>query len=418
MLPLLISHSIGARPVTDAYFLAVDTTLFAATIFAVVLKSIVVPFVSEWNANADSSATRNMVAHVSRQATIGATAVYGVTAAVVAFVILPYTSFDVQQRGEVETYLLCLLPLPGAMAWASVLAGAHYAKERWVFPSWSEGFRSAVPILVLVFVGNDLTLVAVALPVGEFVRIAVLQLSWSRLVPAVADSASQPPPLESAAQFWRVAGPQLLSMLVVNANPLIDKLFSSSLPAGAVTTLVLSEKLFFIPQLLLTSAVATVYGTRWARTAVDPGVNRRRLFDDFRTAQRRVGTFGLLLTFALGLTVVGVGTPLATFLRVESSTFVATLLAFIAGLVPALSAALSLRLFLAVKQTRILVLFAAVVVVVNTVGDYFGALWFGVAGIALSSTIVRWVGALMYWRFSARVLGVTDRVPRLLRSTR
>lgn len=406
LLPLAISQSVRSRPLTDAYFFAVDTTLFSATIFAFVLRTVVVPFILEWTEDSRPGLGRTMVARVAGQAAAGATVLFIVTAALVILLVLPHTSFSADERTETAKFLLYLVPLPAAMAWASVLAGAHFANDRWVFAAWSEGFRGLLPLVALLVFESDLTLVAGSLVAGELVRVGLLQRSWARLEPRSTGAARSRPPPGALRQFWRVARPHLLSMLVINVNPLIDRSFCSALPAGSVTTFVLAEKLFYVPQLLFATAVATVYGTRWAQATVSSAFEPTKLFNDFSVAQKRITSAGLAAAIVLTLGALAFAPPLALFLHVDQSAFVFTLGAFCMGLPAALSSALSLRLFLAMKQTRVLVAFAAILVVVNTVGDLVGALLFGVIGIAVSSTLVRTVGALGYWLWTPRVLGL------------
>lgn len=416
LLPLAISQGVRSRPLTDAYFFAVDTTLFSATIFAIVLRSVVVPFILEWSEDSHPRLARSMVARVACQAAAGATVLFMVTAALVVFLVLPNTSFTPAQQVETSKFLLYLLPLPGTMAWAAVLAGAYYAKNRWVFAAWSEGFRGVLPLVALLVLKTDLSVVAASLFLGELVRVCVLQFGWARLEPLREGVAKSRPPPGALPRFWRVARPHLLSMLVINSNPFIDRLFCSALPAGSVTTFVISEKLFYVPQLLLATAVATVYGTRWAQAAVSSDFDPVRLLDDFRVAQRRITGSGVAMAIVLTVAALVFAPLLAGFLHVDRTMFVPTLGVFCMGLPAALSSALSLRLFLAMKQTRVLVVFAVILVVVNTIGDVLGALLFGVVGIAISSTLVRTVGAFGFWLWTPRVLGLLGPSARATRS--
>jgi len=243
----------------------------------------------------------------------------------------------------------------------------------------------------------------VGLWVGEVVRAVALDRSWrARTRARQADAAGAVVRMRDLAPVWRVAAPQLLSMVIVSANPLVDKAFAATLARGSVTILTLAEKLFFVPQMLLSSALALVLGTRWARMALEDGPARLR--DDFARVQMRVVAGAV----AVSVVACALAFPLAgaceRVLDVDGSTFVTTFQLFVLGLAPALSAALSLRLFLAAKATELLPAFAVVLFAVNVAADYAGARWIGVEGIALASTVVRCVAAALYLLFLARVL--------------
>lgn len=400
MLPLLVAAREPDRAVTDAYFFAVESTLFAATVFTVVMKGVLVPFFVEWVRAAVPALYRRTVL-MSALAAGAATAAYAVAAAALLWGVLPHTELSAAQRSDVAALLVALAPLPGAMAWSSVTAAAHYSVERWGLASWSEGLRSLVP-LILVALGlfdGRLLAIAVALWVGELIRLVALDRSWRRIAAGGEPGQVR---VRDLVPVWRVAAPQLLSMVVVNANPIVDKAFAATLPRGSVTTLTLAEKLFYVPQMLFGSALALVFGTRWARMAIAERSSRLR--EDFMRTQVAVGAGALVVSVVVCALAFPLAGAVGRLLHVDGATFVSTFQLFALGLAPALSAALSLRLFLAAKATSLLPLFAVVLLAVNVVADYAGARWIGVQGIALASTLVRCVSAALYLLFVARVL--------------
>jgi peptidoglycan biosynthesis protein MviN/MurJ (putative lipid II flippase) len=125
---------------------------------------------------------------------------------------------------------------------------------------------------------------------------------------------------------------------------------------------------------------------------------------DFLRSQGMIVGAGVILalaTCAVAQLVVG---PAGRLLKVDGGSFVLTFQVFMLGLPAALSAALSLRLFLAYKRTDMLLLYATILVVVNVVGDYLGATLLGVEGIALASTVVRYSSAALYLAWLGAVL--------------
>ncbi len=407
LLPIVVVHVCHSRLSTDSYFFAVESALFAATIFTIALKTAVVPFFVEWRAANDSSDLIDRSLRLAFQAAGCTLAAYGVIATLVAALYLPVSELGQEQSEQIRILLLALAPAPALMAASSVLAGAHYSVDRWSFASWSESLRSIGPLILLVagLVDDRLVVVALGMSVGEAARLILLWRGWNAVV-AQSPAARHRSHVLTLATFrlfqptaqttavWRLAAPQLASMVVINLNPLIDKVFAAGLSKGSITTLTLAEKLFFVPQTLLASAVALVLGTRWARMSMSGDTHMLR--SDFIRWQAIAWAGGFVGIALAGFLTLGFSAPAASFLNVSRDTFAATFFLFVLGLPAALSAAISLRMYVALRYTRPLVGFALALVVVNVAFDYVGSHYWDVEGLAAASTAVRFTSAVLY----------------------
>lgn len=399
LLPFLLVGQVGNRLLTDAYFLAVETTLLAATVFALVLKSAAVSYFVEWHARTpDALAQRSL--QLASQAALAVTGLFVLAATALAVLYLPRAGIAPETASAVRLYLIVLLPLPGLMAWTAVYSASLYAVERWRLPLWTEGLRSTLPIALVLAPGPpSLVLVTGALSLGEALRLAVLRRAGNPGPTSARDVLSV---LRRPSPAWPVIRPQVVSMAIGSASPWIDKLVAGLIGASAVTVLTLAERIYYTPQLLLSNAVALVLGTRWAQM-IERG-DEEQVRSDFLRAQRYMFIVSVATASVVWFALELFGVRVARSLDLPAAELVATTQAFVVGLPAAMSAALSTRLYVTARSTRILVQFAVILVLINVVADAIGAVVLGVDGIAWASTMVRWVSALLYFVFLPRAL--------------
>jgi peptidoglycan biosynthesis protein MviN/MurJ (putative lipid II flippase) len=266
----------------------------------------------------------------------------------------------------------------------SVRSASLYALGEFLIPPMAQLCRSIFPLCALAFLSTSSTAIVYlgALTVaGETCRSFVLRAALRRSAVGLGDGTQRTPSVQSP---WQAARPHLLNMSVLSLNPVIDRMFAAALGAGAVTTLDLAEKVFYVPMLAISSSVVLISAARWSQCHLEG----RGFERDYRATVRRVIVLGSCLCGLLGLGVAFVALVIDHASKGASAVPVAevTLLLLLA-LPGSAVATLSGRMLTAVRRTRVLPAFAILGVGANVCGDAVGAGLFGVRGIAAATAV-------------------------------
>ncbi|HEX3850224.1 MAG TPA: hypothetical protein VHW01_04610, partial [Polyangiaceae bacterium] len=290
-----------------------------------------------------------------------------------------------------------------AMSASSVAAAALYAKGGFFAPTLSQAARAILPLIVVAALpASRSTLVVVALSVGlgELARAVGLRLRLRSLGDGALRSSTRGTS-SSTRHVWLTAAPSALSLLIVIANPLVDRVVAAPLNAGSVTILDLGEKIFYVPMMVVTSSLTLVAGARWARAA-----NRfpEQLAADLRRSYRIVAAVSIALALASCVGLLLLRLLAGPRFAGASTTSVALVTGILLlGLPGGTTASLGARFLTSTAQTRALPLFGAWSFAGNLAGDVIGAHWFGINGIAAATVLIRSVSAVAYYAYCLRV---------------
>ncbi len=408
LLPFLITIHYGSGRVTDGYFLATASASFVVLLTSATESVSVIYFArlrarnssadrDEADVSAEAPRDARVVAGqlLRRSALCSALLLLPVYLATAVFIV-PNGGFGELDQRSILQLLLVLTPLPIAAAASSVLAASHYAHGRFALATSTTGLRSLAALLC-VFGGREhlpLALVASALTAGEIVRFGLLLRYLPSARPRLRDVLTQVP-LQG---FWRTAVPSLLGMAIIGVNPLVDKAIAAGTGPAGITTLELAEKLFYVPTILFGGMIASVLSSEWASLHARTG-SRRAVGISYWRAQRLV-LGGAFAVTALAMAVVALGGQAAGRLigMEDSRQFAIVLAVYLAGLPAAFFVEVSGRLITTLRVNVILPWLAGSALVLNVVLDLAGRALFGLAGIALATTLVRIGSALaMAW---------------------
>jgi peptidoglycan biosynthesis protein MviN/MurJ (putative lipid II flippase) len=411
VLPFLLTRWFGLGRTTDAYFLVWGGVQLASYVSQAVVETTLLPMCSRALAEGEAKLTAFAMAMRRHAFWLGAGMSAGVVVLVVA-VLVPTSTFTAQQRTECNWLLAGFAVFPILTAVASVFSAAHFARGRFAQTALTTAFRAIGGILFAALLGPRYGIVIVAwgVTIGEAVRLLVLLVTMPDRRLVRRESIARPLPEVTGREFFSVATPVILSMAIVTANPLIDKAVATRLQIGSTTVIELAEKLFYVPAVLLSRAVALVSVTVWAKSA---GTDDAAVSRDYWRVQRLalvgttaiVGVFGAVIALFWGF--------FADLLHMRpDAPFQTVFLLYLIGLPFALSTSLAGGLVVTYRRTSFQPPLAAALVVINLVADLIGAQLLGVAGIAASSTIVRVVNAAVFVLMTAIILRGQLRVAR------
>ncbi len=392
ILPFAIAVHFHIGRLTDAYAFALSISVFASGVFTGVLQANVLPILQRMKRIGRVAFLRRLQA-ITINSTCVVTLLYAVIA-VGSLVYIDHQSHWTAQQHELlwmTTAIFAVFVVLSAIN--GLLSAGLNALDRFLAPAATQALKSLAPLAVIAFVSRNvsgLLLIACLVAAGELLRTAAL---YMQLTVALRALPAPQPPKGYAKEFplWRVAMPHGLSLFIAATSPLIDRGVAASLPAGSVTLIDLGEKVFLIPLTIISASFVLVAGTHWASIVTSDIPALRHHF--WRTIIR-----GILVCLVL---LVGSGAALAVFAALAGSTFagaptgkaIAIIVLLLAGLPSAFIISAGSRLLASTRSTYLLPWFATCSLGLNLLFDILGARWFGVEGIALSSTIYRCVTA-------------------------
>ena len=391
VLPFVVTRQVAPAERTDVFFLLAGVAQLCAFLLATVAEGAFLPMAQKVQQREPQDLrafARSSIPHVLL---VTLPVVGGLL--IVNRVLLSTSDFSPAQVHEGRVLLPVLLLLPVLVAVSSVFSAVHYAMNHFVLTTASQGFRAVGGLLgsLLAAAHGGIVLVALGMAAGEAVRLCVLALTLPARRPG------RQPDVDGAAgraMFLQSATPLLFATVIVAVNPLVDKAVASHLGVGGVTLIELAEKLFYVPMVLLFSAVTIVSGVTWGSMAED---RPEQLRADFWRVQRLAVVASTGIAVVAAVVVLVLDHRVLQFLRLDAGVpFGAVFLAYIVGLPFAMGQSLAGRLLVIKRQTRLLPYIAVGLVLLNLVADLLGAWLLGVRGLAVSSSLVRVANAAAF----------------------
>ena len=257
---------------------------------------------------------------------------------------------------------------------------------------WPAYAGMLVPLVTMVFVlvaGQSLGIVTlcVGMVAGLFLQLCVfiIRLRRAKLVYRPIMNLRDPEVLSTLITAW----PAFFGALILQAGPLVDQIFASSLSTGSISALNYALKLNSVPIGVIFVSVG--------RAAL-PYLSYQASIKDMKTFKETLRFYlwaigiGTLLLSAL---IIALAHPLVqllfqrgAFSADDTTRTASTLVGFMLGLAPSAFGFIISKAFNALGKTRILIYVTIFSVVANCVFDYiFARLWQGM-GIALATTAV------------------------------
>ncbi len=262
---VVLARIFGASGATDAFFLAFRIPNFMRRLFAEGSFSLAfVPVLSEYKANGDREALRDLIDHVT--GTLAAillvlTAVGVFAAPLVLSVFAPGWLADNRPEFTLSAGMLRItFPYIMLISLTALAGGILNTFERFLVPALT-------PVLL------NLSLIAAALLLAEYLEVPITALAWGVLVAGFAQLLLQVPALMRLGLMprprwdWHHAGvrrimklmiPTLFGSSVAQVNLLVDSIIATFLVTGSVSWLYYSDRLLEFPLGVLGIALATV----------------------------------------------------------------------------------------------------------------------------------------------------------------
>jgi len=312
---VVLAKMFGASGETDAFFLAFRIPNFMRRLFAEGSFSLAfVPVLSEYKANGDRRALRDLIDHVTGTLAgvlLVLTAVGILAAPLVLTVFAPGWAAEGRPEFDLSAGMLRItFPYIMLISLTALAGGILNTFGRFLVPALT-------PILL------NLSLIAAAVLLAGQLEVPVTALAWGVLAAGFAQLLIQVPALARLGLLprprwgWRHSGvrriiklmiPTLFGSSVAQVNLLIDSIIATFLVTGSVSWLYYSDRLLEFPLGVLGIALATV---------ILPNLSQKH-------AQASTAEFSATLDWALRLAVI-VTVPAAVGLVILAGPILVTL---------------------------------------------------------------------------------------------
>jgi putative peptidoglycan lipid II flippase len=324
------------------------------------------------------------------------------------------SQFSEEKRELAYRLYLLLLPLLVIEGQLSVWGAVLNAGEKFALVALSPVLRPLIVIAFLLFAGSqgvDIRAVAWATVAGCAAELAAVGYALLRrgLLPVPRWSGTNQSEKDVVKQYL----PLVMSAMLMSSSSVIDQAMAAWLGPGSVSALNYGNK---IPA-FLAGMGATALGT-----AVLPHFSRLVVLGDIVSLRHTIKTYTrwiLAISVPCAVLFIAGSEWIVKLLyergafRPEDTVIVARIQQMYLLQVPFFVVGiLAVRVLLAMSKNHLLTLMSVINLVVNVIGNIVFMRWFGVSGIALSTSLVYVVSMIMILIFVARTLGELERTGR------
>lgn len=395
LIPFFIAAWFGVSAETDAFFFSYGLILFLSSVFAQVVESVIVPYISEARAKNDD--VGKFVGNILGAFSVGLSVLMGVVLLCIKPVMAILTKFDPHALNLIYRLLVESTPLVILLFWSSVLVGTLNTYGKFAFPAISPAFRAIVNLIIIYLFKDVLGVHAIVIGYvgGEIIRLISLLLIIIRLklVHLLIS-------IQFHSRLWKflkTASYQAIGMVAVGLNPIIDQAMASWLGEGNVSVLSYADRLYMIPISVLVAGLFPVILSHWSKGYYQ-NEDREWLLQQVKKSVKLV----FIVTLAVSIFFIIFSRPLVflAFARGKfdlslMDTLQVSFICYLLGLIPYVTGSMFTRAHLVLKNTRILMKLAILNCIMNMLLNYFLMHVFGVAGIALSTSVTTAVIAIL-----------------------
>lgn len=403
MIPFFIGAWFGGDSRTDAFFFSYGVVLFLANIFAPVVEYVVVPYIAE--ARREGRDVGRFIGGMMVISGVGIVLLSGVLLMVIKPFLSLVTRFDQPTLALAYNLLLETAPLIILLVWTGILSGTLNAYRKFAYPAVSPAFRAIINLGIIFAFRGYIGVHAIALGyvAGEAVRMIILlgvikKLKLIRLRfcfvlgPALRD-------------FFSRASYQTVAMIAIWSKPIIDRAMASWLGEGNVSILYYADRLYIIPITFICSGLMATTLSHWsARFYESPCLTMKQ---DVRRAVKIVGLLAVLITIFLLIfyrPIARIAYGRGAFSPDQVVEVQRVWFCYLLGLVPYVIARIYFQAHLVLKNTPFLMIYAFVLNGLGILLNYILMKRFGVAGIALATTVSYLLAAFGLGYFFFRIL--------------
>ena len=400
---LLIAFFFGTGDALDAYLIAYAVPYFLITIIAGSLPVVVVPAYMRLRVRSGQPvASQLMVSTV-------VLTVVGLTPVVLALIVgtglyLPLlgSGFSTSKLDLTASLVVILAPTLLTSTLIGLIAALLNAHNRFVLPALSPLITTLTGVCALLAFGTIRAL-ALGTLAGNLVELSALALVLRSIgVPFHSGRFQVSPELRPV---LLLLAPTLVGSVLMASTVLVDQAMTSPLGPGSVSALNYANRVVTFPLGLTAAALGTVALPYFSEMV------SREAWQEIRASMGRYVRLIFLVTCPIAIGLAVLATPLTTVLFARGAfgsddvPVVASTIAALALEIPFYSGViLIMRVALALRLNARLAVISALCVGINVALNAWFSTFLGVAGIALSTSVVYMCSFMLLWAVVSRRL--------------
>jgi putative peptidoglycan lipid II flippase len=287
-------------------------------------------------------------------------------------------------------------PLVIFLVWTSILAGALNAYKKFAFPAVSPAFRAIVNLSIIFVFKDKLGVHAIALGyvVGEIIQVVIL-LSVIKRLNILKLSLSLKIDTKIM-EFLKTGSYQTIGMVALGFNTFINNTMASWLTTGSVSVLYYANRLYMIPTTFISTGLLITVLSHWSGRYYKSGI--MRLKEDVEKAVKTVGIITLPITMVLIFfrqPIVNLAFGRGAFSLEKLPEVGRVWVFYLMGFLPYMIQQVYVQAHLTLKNTKALMGIAFCIFVLQIVFNYILMRPLKIAGIALATSFVTLVTAVI-----------------------
>jgi len=383
---VIVARAFGAGDAVDAYLMAFLIPSFAGDVLAGAIAPSLLPILVEVKERQGSRRARNLASSVLASAT----ALPLVVALLVALLSSPAmhffaSGFPAAKLKVTHTLLFWMLPILPLSAVTATFRTVLNAEEHFAAPALAPVATPAAIVAAIYFFGGTWPLAAGTLT-GALLEVALLAAALWRFDLLVMPRWHKG---SEAHRVFREYAPVAASYLILGGSSIVDQSLAAALGSGSVSALNYGTRLVAVIVSVGSSSLGTAILPRFSKLAA---VGR---WEDLRSAFRSLAWLSLSIAIPVTLLLALCSQPLVRLLfqrgafTLSASQLVGRVQLFSLLQIPfSVLLVLLIRIVWSLKVNRLLFRLAVFSLIANVVFDLALMKWLGVAGIALSTTLV------------------------------
>jgi len=394
LIPFFIASWFGISSSTDSFFFAYSLIIFLAGTFTIVIQNIIVPYIAETRKRNED--VGKFVGNVFGVSSVGLSGLVIIALLVVKPILSIITRFDPQTLSFVYKLIVETSPLVVFLVWTSILTGTLNAYKKFVFPAISPAFRAIVNLSVIFFLKGKLGVHAIALGyvVGEIIQVVILlsvikRLKIFKLILSLQLNFE-------IKEFIKTGSFQAIGLVAIGLISFINSAMASWLTTGSVSVLYYADRLYMIPVTFINSGLLVTLLSHWSGRYYESGI--MRLEEDVEKTVKTVGIITLPIVIILILVhqpIVNLAFGRGAFVLEKLPEVGCVWVYYLFGFLPYAIQQVYIQAHLALKNTKALMQISFCIFVLQIGLNYILMKPLKVAGIALSTSFVSLLTAVM-----------------------
>jgi putative peptidoglycan lipid II flippase len=386
----IVAWKFGSSRVLDAFIIAAIIPDFVVNIIASPLNSALLPTYMKVREKEDSDASAKLLSGVFYCSLF----LLGITTLIIFLAIpvyLPWmtTGFDVDQFKLTIHLLYIVIPIILLSGTIALCSGILNALECFKAAAFSPVFTPAVTIVLLILWGDSLGVFALAFGLSSGAALELLFLGILLYRRGLLIRPKFPGLTPALRKVINRYPPSIMAALLMCSSGLIDQSMAAMLTPGSVATLNYASRVNSIPLTLVSTGLSAAAFTYFSKMIAES--NWQGVCYSLKSYLK----FIFAATIPCSLILIFLSEPIVRllfergeFTAVETHNVAQVLAAFSLQIPFYVACVLVTRLLISLNLQHVLMWGSALCLIINISLNYIFLNWFGVVGIALSTSFV------------------------------